>query len=291
MALKNAQYSAFRMSRPTAARPAPVSELRTVFIGNVAFDVTEDELRSTLGQFGQLNSLRVVTDRDTGKRKGFAFAEFFDPACAAAAVRSLNEYEMHGRTLRVSMAEQDTQAGGGSAPSRKRKGGADGGLGLSRGGPSATPMLPPSLDGAQIMKLSEAQLWEIVCQMKAVVEQDVEQARSMLIASPAVGLAILKAQYRLGMVSAEHINKALAAANAPAPRPLPPPPQPLMPPPPPLRPPPPPPPPRQEPESTGGAEQQALIAQLMQLSPEQIQALPAEQRAQVEALRRSLGYT
>ena len=65
------------------------------------------------------------------------------------------------------------------------------------------------------MKLSDAQLWEIVSQMKGVIEQDAEQAFRMLVASPAVGLAILKAQYRLGMVTAESINKLMAAAAAP----------------------------------------------------------------------------
>ena len=150
------------------------------------------------------------------------------------------------------------------------------------------------------MKLSDAQLWEIVSQMKGVIEQDAEQAFSMLVASPAVGLAILKAQYRLGMVTAESINKLLAAVAAPSPPP-PPPPLPPPPPPPPIIAPPPPPPQQQQPtmaaphavrsqqEQQHAHEQQALIAQLMQLTPEQVEGLPAEQRAQVEALRRSLG--
>ena len=266
----------------------PVSEGRTVFVGNIAFDVSEDELRSLLSTCDQIHSIRLVTDRDSGKRKGFGFVEFNTSAGAAMAVRNFNDFEVRGRSMRVSLAEQDTRTSE-PAPSRKRKVG---------GGPPAVPMLPPSLDGAQIMKLSDAQLWEIVSQMKGVIEQDAEQAFSMLVASPAVGLAILKAQYRLGMVTAESINKLMAAAAAPPPPPPPPPP---LPPPPPIIAPPPPPPQQQQPtmaaphavrsqqEQQHAHEQQALIAQLMQLTPEQVEGLPAEQRAQVEALRRSLG--
>lgn len=263
--------------------PISVSEGRTVFVGNIAFDVSEDELRSLLSTCDQVHSIRLVTDRDSGKRKGFGFVEFNTSAGAAMAVRNFNDYEVRGRSMRVSLAEQDTRTSE-PAPSRKRKVG---------GGIPAVPMLPPSLDGAQIMKLSDAQLWEIVSQMKGVIEQDAEQAFRMLVASPAVGLAILKAQYRLGMVTAESINKLMAAAAAPPPPP-PPPPTPIIA---------PPPPPRQQQQPTMAAphavrsqqeqqhahEQQALIAQLMQLTPEQVEGLPAEQRAQVEALRRSLG--
>ena len=268
----------------------PVSEGRTVFVGNIAFDVSEDELHSLLSTCDQIHSIRLVTDRDSGKRKGFGFVEFNTSAGAAMAVRNFNDFEVRGRSMRVSLAEQDTRTSE-PAPSRKRKVG---------GGMPAVPMLPPSLDGAQIMKLSDAQLWEIVSQMKGVIEQDAEQAFSMLVASPAVGLAILKAQYRLGMVTAESINKLLAAAAAPSPPP-PPPPLPPPPPPPPIIAPPPPPPQQQQPtmaaphavrsqqEQQHAHEQQALIAQLMQLTPEQVEGLPAEQRAQVEALRRSLG--
>ena len=248
------------------SRPAPVSEQRTIFLGNIAFDISEDELKMLLSSCGRLISLRLVTERDSGKRKGFGFAEFADTASAVAAVRNLNDYELHGRTLRVSMAEQDTKVAD-PAPSRKRKGFV-GGAPVAMAGSPSVPILLPSLDGAQIMKLSEAQTWEIVSQMKAVVDQNVDQARQMLISNPAVGLAILKAQCRLGMVTAEAIDAMLQTAPWP-------PPTPAM--------------PTHVPPALGEqhGQQQALLEQVMQLTPLQIEELPPEQRAQVEALRRA----
>ena len=92
----------------------------------------------------------------------------------------------------------------------------------------------PHAMSAQIQALSKLQLWEIVSQMKALVDQDAAQARAMLIANPAVGLAILKAQIRLGMVNAQSIGTVMAATTArqqaAAPPPPPPQPAPVLPP-------------------------------------------------------------
>jgi hypothetical protein len=173
----------------------------------------------------------------------------------------------------------------------------------------------------KILSLSEEEVWEIVSQMNALVQQDVDSARAMLIANPAAGLAVLKAQIRLDMVTGQSISTVLsqqAQRQAAVPQPPPPPTQqPLWPAPPPpqqqpQRPPQPPqppqpsqsPPPQQLPPppqlppaditpagppaalpSTQDAEQQALLQQVMQLTPEMIAALPPEPRAQIEQLR------
>ena len=132
-------------------------------------------------------------------------------------------------------------------------------------------------------------LWEIVSQMKALVEQNERQARQMLVANPAIGLAILKAQIRLGMVTENSIMSVLAtrpppappppvamappAAMAPPPMAPPPPPQSIAPPPPPQAPPPPP-----------------QVMALLALPAQQLAALPPEQRQQIEQLRLQYGY-
>ena len=82
------------------------NRFQTVFIGNL-YDGTEDELRSLFARIGPISSLRVVVDRETGKRKGFAFLEFFDPDSAQRAVHELDGAEWYGRALRLRMAEQD----------------------------------------------------------------------------------------------------------------------------------------------------------------------------------------
>lgn len=85
------------------------NRLRTVFVGNISYEGTEEELRELFSQVGPIANLRLVVDRDTGKRKGFGFIEFFDQESALSAVRNLNEIDFHGRPLRVNIAEQDTK--------------------------------------------------------------------------------------------------------------------------------------------------------------------------------------
>ena len=140
----------------------------------------------------------------------------------------------------------------------------------------------------QILSLDEQQLWEIVSQMKALIEQDYAQARQMLIANPAIGLAVLKAQIRLGMVTVGSIQAVLA--NRPQAAPPPPMPPPQAPPPamlPPVMPPQPP--PQALPPPAAPTAEQAMIAQVMAMTPQQLAALPPEQRAQIEQLRRQFG--
>ncbi|KAL1521807.1 hypothetical protein AB1Y20_021460 [Prymnesium parvum] len=83
---------------------------RTAFIGNISYEGTEEELRELFSQVGPIANLRLVVDRDTGKRKGFGFVEYTDQETALSAVRNLNEIDFHGRPLRVNIAEQDAKS-------------------------------------------------------------------------------------------------------------------------------------------------------------------------------------
>ena len=122
-----------KMSRAPAG-----NRQRTCFIGNISFDATEEELRTLMSQAGTVVNLRLVVDRDTGKRKGFAFLEYSDPETAQRAVAQLNGLDFYGRTLRVSIAEQDTKhAGDGPTHAKKRKGaGAPGAASIQADAPS-----------------------------------------------------------------------------------------------------------------------------------------------------------
>jgi RNA recognition motif-containing protein len=75
-----------------------------LFVGNLAYDVTEAELRAHFAAVGPLSYLSLPTDRDTGKPRGFAFIEFSVPADAAEAIRRLNHQEFNGRPLAVNEA-------------------------------------------------------------------------------------------------------------------------------------------------------------------------------------------
>lgn len=98
---------------------------RTVFARNISYEGTEEELRTLFSSVGSIVSLRLITDRETGKRRGYGFIEYLDVETALSAVRNLNDIEFHGRPLQVNSAEQDTRnASETSLPSKKRKVGA-----------------------------------------------------------------------------------------------------------------------------------------------------------------------
>jgi len=77
----------------------------SVFVGNVAYETTEEELMALMHEAGPVVSLRLVFDQDTGKPKGFGFCEFADEPTATAAIRNLNGREIKGRVLRVDYAD------------------------------------------------------------------------------------------------------------------------------------------------------------------------------------------
>lgn len=75
-----------------------------IYVGNLSYDTQEDELRSAFSAYGQVNSVRIISDRDTGRSKGFGFVEMGTEEEANAAIAGLNNREMGGRTLRVNVA-------------------------------------------------------------------------------------------------------------------------------------------------------------------------------------------
>jgi len=78
---------------------------RTVFIGNISWESTEDQLRAHCSAAGRVTHIRLVTDPQTGKAKGYAFCEFIDGPTAANAVRHLNGADFNGRPLRVDFSD------------------------------------------------------------------------------------------------------------------------------------------------------------------------------------------
>jgi RNA recognition motif-containing protein len=95
---------------------------KKLYVGNLPFTTGESELREIFEKHGALASVNVITDRETGRSRGFAFVEFEDGASADAAQQALDGQEMGGRTLRVNEAhERDGARGGG-----QRRGGGGG---------------------------------------------------------------------------------------------------------------------------------------------------------------------
>ena len=85
---------------------------KKIYIGNLPFSSTEDELRAVFQRHGDVTSVNVITDRESGRPRGFAFVEMDDASAADDAIRALDGSELGGRSIRVNEA-QDRRGGGG----------------------------------------------------------------------------------------------------------------------------------------------------------------------------------
>jgi RNA recognition motif-containing protein len=99
---------------------------KKIYVGNLPFSATEAEVRELFEAHGTVDSVNVITDRDTGRSKGFAFVEMEDEANAAKAMQALDGQEFGGRDLRVNEA-RERRAGGGGGGGGFRGGGGGGG--------------------------------------------------------------------------------------------------------------------------------------------------------------------
>jgi RNA recognition motif-containing protein len=94
---------------------------KKLYIGNIPFTATEDQLRALFEKHGAVQSVSVISDRETGRPRGFAFVEMAEPSGAQAAIRVLDGTDFGGRTLRVNEA-QDRRSGGGGGGGDFRRG-------------------------------------------------------------------------------------------------------------------------------------------------------------------------
>ncbi|XP_062099556.1 cleavage stimulating factor 64 isoform X3 [Humulus lupulus] len=216
---------------------ASSSQHRCVFVGNIPYDATEEQLIEICQEVGPVVSFRLVIDRETGKPKGYGFCEYKDEETALSARRNLQGYEINGRQLRVDFAEN----GKGADRSQQGRGGP--GLASSAdlpkqvGGPSilgdsvqhqpiglhvaisSAAVMAGVLGGSQgqlasandplslhLAKMSRNQLYEIISDMKVMTTQNKELARQLLIARPQLAKALFQAQIILGMVSTQMLQ-------------------------------------------------------------------------------------
>ena len=92
--------------------------MKNIFVGNLAFSATESSVRSLFEPYGNVDRVNLVTDRDTGRSRGFAFVEMSDASQADQAIAALNGANLDGRNLNVNEARPKPQGGGGGFPSR-----------------------------------------------------------------------------------------------------------------------------------------------------------------------------
>lgn len=103
---------------------------KKLYVGNLAFQTTSDDLRDAFAQYGSVTSATVISDRETGRSRGFGFVEM--DSGAEAAIEGMNGKEFQGRTLNVNEARPREDRGGGGGGGRG--GGGGGGYGRRGGG-------------------------------------------------------------------------------------------------------------------------------------------------------------
>ncbi|KAJ1950679.1 Cleavage stimulation factor subunit 2 [Linderina macrospora] len=296
-------------------------ENNIVFVGNVPFDTTEEQLIGILRQAGPVTDFRLVFDRETGKQRGFGFCEYADIQIAASAVKNLSGTPVGGRPMKLDFAEREVV---------RRHFNTDG-LSLGGGSGSAAGMQPAMAKKITIESvnevvgsLSDQQKSELIAQFQTFAKRNMNVARRELLENPALAHALYAAMGSLGVANPEDLRRAQrgsgrAASTGSVPRYPPPPPPPMaamqsMPPAslpqyPSQRPPPPPHMPSSVPPSmpvvAGAApislpkpqipqtpqteapefDNEQVINQLLSLTDEQLAQLPEEHRNKIMELR------
>jgi RNA recognition motif-containing protein len=100
---------------------------KKLYVGNLSYDTTQESLSELFGTIGTVESATVITDRMSGRSKGFGFVEMAEESAAQQAIAELNEKELDGRTIKVAEAQpprdRDDRRGGGGGRGNRRGGG------------------------------------------------------------------------------------------------------------------------------------------------------------------------
>jgi len=123
----------------------PIKEypLKNIYVGNISFQTTEQDLDAAFSAYGQVDRVQIVKDRDTGQARGFAFVEMPVNADADKAMAALNGAELGGRTLTVNEARPREPRAGGGGGGNRFGGGGGGRPGGGGGGGGRPPRREP----------------------------------------------------------------------------------------------------------------------------------------------------
>lgn len=215
--------------------------------------LTEEQITEIFSSVGRVLSFRLVYDRETGRPKGFGFAEYSDQETAASAVRNLDNHEIMGRKLRVDFSHEGSATEGmGMDDIMSSVGGVAGpitstpinapnttatsaastsGIGAQAGGSGVLPALPPGADlpaglnapdaiSRTLSALQPPQLLDILGQMKALVTTDPIKATELLRQAPQLSYAIFQALLLMNLVDTSVLTQVIENAAAPS-QPLP----------------------------------------------------------------------
>lgn len=106
--------------------------MTNIYVGNLSYDATEDDLREAFSQFGEVSSVNIIKDRETGRSRGFGFVEMPNSDEAHQAIEGMNRKEVAGRAISVNEARPRSDGGGGGGGGGRGPRGGGGGGGRGR---------------------------------------------------------------------------------------------------------------------------------------------------------------
>lgn len=247
---------------------------RVIFIGNISFDLSEQQIIDLFKDVGPILNFKLMFDRETGKPRGFAFCEYADVETANSAIRNLNGYEINGRQLKVDYADQDTPLGQISTGQHNQQNvnTTSPPLGSSNFIPlvATTQHTTKEAINATLSGLSNQQLHELLMHAKNLSLNDPGQAKAFLEANPSVSYALFQSLILMNAVDPRIVQQIMGSSTyqkststSPVPSPS------TM----------------NMSEAGVGKEQQEMLQKVLGLTEEQIQALPTEQQTQVRAIK------
>lgn len=177
--------------------------LRSVFVGNIPYDATEEKLRDIFSAVGPVLGFRIVYDRETGKPKGYGFCEFKDQETATSAIRNLNGYDLGGRQLRVDSASNEKARDEPDTPASN-----DNPMQQHPMQHQAPPVAEPLVDAQNLINnvmcsLQPEQLFELCKQLKTSLLVNPNETKQLLIQNPQLSYALLQALVMIKAIDAQ----------------------------------------------------------------------------------------
>jgi len=220
-----------------------------IFVGNLAFSTTEEHLHQAFSEIGRIIKVRMVTDLETHKPRGFAFIEFEDPQAALSAIRNMNDYELNGRRIRVNFSNSshlETLAGklGMDMTQHSQAKKSSSGVIVGAGGVGSNISTDLnnniSADSANInssnetgtqavanalKSMSKGEMYDVIKNLKEIADNDPDEARKLISGHSLLPEAILFLMGKLDMIKTPvgtdiSATTALTPSVVPQPHPL-----------------------------------------------------------------------
>ncbi|CCE33356.1 hypothetical protein E4U22_003773 [Claviceps purpurea] len=200
---------------------------RVVFVGNIPYGLSEEQITEIFGRAGKVERFRLVYDSETGRPKGFGFADYPDTDSASSAVRNLNDFEVMGRKLRVDFSNEQKSGDDDNQMMSIPTNGVTGNTHNAQ--PVSLPPLPAGQEIPQGLTCTDAisrtlntlppsQLLDILSQMKILAATEPQRATELLQQAPQLSYAVFQALLLMGLISPEAIQS-VVDPNGPLPVP------------------------------------------------------------------------